>query len=78
MNTYIYTPKDDLLLRAKWRTLYSGDDLARMKELVEGANANHVDFTFALSPGNDICYSSDADFKATIAKFDQLRSLGVR
>lgn len=77
MNTYIYTPKDDLLLRAKWRTLYSGDDLTRMKELVKGADANHVDFTFALSPGNDICYSSDADFKATTAKFDQLRSLGV-
>ena len=78
MNTYIYTPKDDLLLRAKWRALYSGEDLVRMKELVEGANANHVDFTFALSPGNDICYSSDDDFKATTDKFDQLRSLGVR
>lgn len=78
MNTYIYTPKDDQLLRAKWRTPYSGSDLDRMKELVKTANDNHVDFTFALSPGNDICYSSDADLKATEAKFDQLRELGVR
>lgn len=78
MNTYIYTPKDDQLLRAKWRTPYSGADLDRMKELVKTANDNHVDFTFALSPGNDICYSSDADLKATEAKFDQLRDLGVR
>lgn len=78
MNTYIYTPKDDQLLRAKWRTPYSGADLDRIKELVKAANDNHVDFTFALSPGNDICYSSDADLKATEAKFDQLRALGVR
>ena len=78
MNTYIYTPKDDPLLRAQWRTLYSGAALDRIRALVEGATANHVDFTFALSPGNDICYSSQADFDATIAKFEQLRALGVR
>lgn len=48
-----------------------------MKELVDTANANHVKFTFALSPANDICYTSQTDFKATIAKFEQLRSLGV-
>ena len=77
MNTYIYTPKDDRLLRAEWRTPYSGTALDRMRELVSTANANHVDFTFALSPGNDICYSSQADLDATIAKFDQLRELGV-
>ena len=78
MNTYIYTPKHDQLLRAKWRTPYSGADLDRIKTLVKAANDNHVDFTFALSPGNDICYSSDADLQATEAKFDQLRALGVR
>jgi hyaluronoglucosaminidase len=78
MNTYIYTPKDDLLLRSRWRELYSGDALARMQELVEAANRNHVNFTYALSPGNDICYSSQSDLDATIAKFDQLRELGVR
>jgi len=78
MNTYIYTPKDDQLLRAKWRTPYTGADLDRIKALVKAANDNHVDFTFALSPGNDICYSSDADLQATEKKFDQLRDLGVR
>ncbi|KAI2790262.1 hypothetical protein POX_d05771 [Penicillium oxalicum] len=78
MNTYIYTPKDDPLLRAKWRSLYTGDALSQLQELVETANANHVDFTFALSPGLDLCYSSDADFKTTIEKFDQVRKLGVR
>ncbi|MGO1927300.1 MAG: beta-N-acetylglucosaminidase domain-containing protein, partial [Brachybacterium tyrofermentans] len=61
LNTYIYTPKDDLLLRSKWRELYAGDELENLAELVETANAHHVSFTFALSPGNDITYGSDDD-----------------
>lgn len=77
MNTYIYTPKDDPLLRADWRTLYSGDNVTQLQELVDTANANHVDFTFALSPGLDVCYSSDSDFNATTAKFNQVRGMGV-
>lgn len=78
MNTYIYTPKDDDLLRRNWRDLYEGDHLDDIQELVDTANANHVDFTFALSPGNDLCYSSDEDFEATVKKFNQIRDLGVR
>lgn len=77
MNTYIYTPKSDPLLRDDWRTLYTGDDLTQLKELVESANKNHVDFTWALSPGLDLCYSSDEDFNATVTKFEQVRNLGV-
>lgn len=77
MNTYIYTPKDDQLLRAKWRDLYSGEAVSDLKDLIEAANANEVDFTFALSPGLDICYSSDEDFNATVAKFEQVRELGA-
>jgi hypothetical protein len=78
MNTYIYTPKDDVLLRRNWRDLYEGSHLEDIKELVQTANGNHVDFTFALSPGNDLCYSSDEDFEATVKKFNQIRDLGVR
>ncbi|WP_107503900.1 beta-N-acetylglucosaminidase domain-containing protein [Arthrobacter sp. ERGS1:01] len=77
MNTYIYTPKDDPYLRSQWRDLYPPAELAKLKELVDAANANHVNFTFALSPGNDVCYSSDDDYAKTTAKFDQLRSIGV-
>lgn len=78
INTYIYTPKDDDLLRAHWRTLYGGSALSQLKELIDAANTNHVDFTFALSPGLDLCYSSDADVNATITKFNQVREFGVR
>ncbi|PWH06006.1 carbohydrate-binding protein [Brachybacterium endophyticum] len=77
LNTYIYTPKDDLLLRSKWRDLYEDEALADLRELVETATAHHVHFTYALSPGNDITYGSDEDFAATVTKFDQVRDLGV-
>ncbi|PGG98163.1 hyaluronoglucosaminidase [Blastomyces parvus] len=77
INTYIYTPKDDLKLRHEWRDLYEGDALEQLKELITTANANHVDFTYALSPGASICYSSDEDFNTTVTKFNQIRDLGV-
>lgn len=77
INTYLYTPKDDLKLRYEWRDLYEDEALAELQELVETANANHVDFTYALSPGLDLCYSSDDDFNATVTKFNQIRDLGV-
>ncbi|MGA7203403.1 MAG: beta-N-acetylglucosaminidase domain-containing protein [Specibacter sp.] len=78
MNTYIYSPKDDPLLRAQWRDLYTGDQQAQLKELIDTAAANHVKFTYALSPGNDICYSNKADLDSTVAKFESLYTLGVR
>ncbi|MDN5687954.1 MAG: beta-N-acetylglucosaminidase domain-containing protein [Brachybacterium sp.] len=77
LNTYIYTPKDDLLLRSKWRELYEGEELEKLAELVGTASAHHVSFTYALSPGNDITYGSDEDYEATVTKFEQLRDLGV-
>ena len=77
MNTYIYTPKGDSKLRAKWREPYTADELKVLQKLVDTANANHVDFTWALSPGLDICYSSEDDFNTTLTKFDQVRNLGV-
>ncbi|BDM71379.1 beta-N-acetylglucosaminidase [Streptomyces nigrescens] len=78
MNTYVYSPKDDAYLREKWRDPYPADRLAQLKELVDRARARHVDFTYALSPGLSVCYSSDADLKALTAKFQTLWDIGVR
>ncbi|MEY9995094.1 hyaluronoglucosaminidase [Streptomyces sp. V4I8] len=77
-NVYVYSPKDDDYLRARWRDAYPPADLAKLKELVDRARANHVRFTYALSPGLSVCYSSDADIKALTAKFDSLYAIGVR
>ncbi|MFF1829921.1 beta-N-acetylglucosaminidase domain-containing protein [Paenarthrobacter sp. NPDC058040] len=78
MNTYIYSPKDDPLLRDKWRALYSDQELRELQELIDTAAANHIRFTYALSPGVDVCYSRDSDLDDAITKLDSLYSLGVR
>ncbi|TDW76978.1 beta-N-acetylglucosaminidase domain-containing protein [Kribbella pratensis] len=78
MNTYQYAPKDDVYHREQWRDPYPADKLAELGELIERARRNKVDFTFALSPGLSIAYTSDEDFQALIAKFEALYALGVR
>lgn len=78
MNTYEYAPKDDPYHRERWRDAYPADKLAQLGELVTRAARNKVDFTFALSPGLSICYTSDSDYQALIAKFEALYALGAR
>ncbi len=78
MNTYIYSPKDDPLLRDKWRELYTDQELEELRELIDAAAANHVRFSYALSPGIDVCYSREADLEDAVAKLESLYALGVR
>ncbi|MEU6737357.1 beta-N-acetylglucosaminidase domain-containing protein [Streptomyces physcomitrii] len=78
MNIYAYSPKDDPYLREKWREPYPADQLARIKELVDRARERHVEFSYALSPGLSVCYSSDADAEALTDKFRTLWDIGVR
>ncbi|WP_055532107.1 beta-N-acetylglucosaminidase domain-containing protein, partial [Streptomyces graminilatus] len=77
-NVYVYSPKDDPYLRAKWRDAYPPARLAPLKQLAARATANHVRFTYALSPGLSICYSSPADTDALVSKFESLYAIGVR
>ncbi|MFD0714744.1 beta-N-acetylglucosaminidase domain-containing protein [Paenibacillus sp. GCM10027626] len=78
LNTYIYAPKDDKYHRDKWREPYPPEDLARLKELVDAAKANHVDLVFAISPGGDMIFSSDAEFELLVQKAQAAWDLGVR
>jgi hyaluronoglucosaminidase len=78
MNTYVYSPKDDPYLRARWRDAYPPAQLAQLEQLVQRAVANHVKFTYALSPGLSVCYSSAADLQALVDKFQSLWDVGVR
>ncbi|MFJ3086528.1 beta-N-acetylglucosaminidase domain-containing protein [Streptomyces sp. NPDC086838] len=78
MNIYVYSPKDDDYLRAKWRDPYPADRLAQIKDLADRAALRHVEFTYALSPGLSVCYSSDADVRALIEKFRTMWDIGVR
>ncbi|WP_020133735.1 beta-N-acetylglucosaminidase domain-containing protein [Streptomyces sp. 351MFTsu5.1] len=77
-NVYVYSPKDDDYLRARWRDEYPAAQLALLKELADRAATDHVRFTYALSPGLSVCYSSEADVDALTAKFDSLYAIGVR
>lgn len=78
MNTVYYAPKDDDYHRELWRDLYSGEDLARLKELVDLAKEYYMDFYWCIAPGLSMEYSSDAEFETLIEKTKQLYSIGVR
>ncbi|POX52523.1 hyaluronidase [Streptomyces sp. Ru71] len=77
-NTYVYAPKDDPYHRDKWREPYPAEKLAELGVLVGRARANHVRFTFAVSPGGSICYSDPADRTALKAKLQAMYDLGTR
>lgn len=77
-NTYIYSPKDDVYARDKWREPYPVETLKDLGGLVAQANRHHVNFVYAVSPGPSICYSDPADLAHIRAKFAALRGVGVR
>src|ERR1043165_8475488 len=72
LNTYLYAPKDDLKLRARWRDSYTASELDSLRELIGSTIAHGIEFVYALSPGLDICYSSSSDSDTIIRRFQQL------
>ncbi|GHH97904.1 beta-N-acetylglucosaminidase domain-containing protein [Neobacillus kokaensis] len=78
INQYVYAPKDDPYHRHQWREPYPKEDIKRLKELLDRANQNHVEFVFAVSPGASICHSGDSDFQALIDKMQTVYDIGVR
>ncbi len=86
MNAYIYGPKDDPYhgFSNRWRDPYPPADAARIKELIDKAHENKVNFIWAVHPGNDIHWTDNNgdgvidDFKACVNKFELMYDLGVR
>lgn len=70
--------QDDKKLRAAWRVLYNDSELAGIKAQVDACAAHDIEFMFALSPGLDMCHSSEAEHNTLKAKLDQIADLGVR
>lgn len=77
MNTYVYGPKDDPYHRRHWREPYPAEEAARLRELVEAAHKNHVQFVWAVHPGGDIKWNK-ADSMAVVTKLEAMYDLGVR
>ena len=72
MNSYVYAPKDDAKHRSRWRDLYTNDESNELRELIHLAKQCGLKFIYALSPGLDICYSSEKDLTMLKRKFDQV------
>jgi hyaluronoglucosaminidase len=78
MNTFVYSAKNDPYLRDDWQQPYPADQLAALTTLVTDAQAQHVNFVYALSPGLSVCYSDPSSLAALEAKDQQLWDAGVR
>lgn len=78
LNTFVYSAKNDPYLRADWQQPYPSAQLATLSQLVTTAQAQHVNFVYALSPGLSICYSDPTDLQQLEAKDQQLWNAGVR
>ncbi len=77
MNTFMYGPKDDPLLRSRWREAYDGTALARISELAKRCRARGMTFAWCISPGLSIRYSSADDRAALRAKIASVIALGA-
>lgn len=77
MNTFVYSPKDDPLMRWEWRAPYEGEQLARLAELVDACARRGLEFVFCLSPGLSIQYSSEQDVATLLEKYAAVAELGV-
>lgn len=82
LNAYFYAPKDDPKHNAKWRELYTEDELRdKIEPLAKAGNESKCRFVFALHPfmSNPITNANYAESVKTLkAKFTQVMDHGVR
>ncbi|XP_041054003.1 protein O-GlcNAcase isoform X2 [Carcharodon carcharias] len=76
LNVYMYGPKDDLKHRLLWRETYSVEESAQLKALVLGAQECGIEFVYAISPGQDITFSSSCDLTLLKQKLRQVKGFG--
>ncbi|MET7281199.1 beta-N-acetylglucosaminidase domain-containing protein [Kribbella sp. NPDC005582] len=85
LNAFQYTVSGDPhTAGAAWRQLYTGADVDRIREAIERAKANHVEFIYRVNPEANvkeeygICHVRQVDKDALIARYQQLWDLGER
>ena len=82
LNGYIYAPKDDPKHNAKWRELYTDEELEKHRILAEAGNKSKCYYIYALHPMmyNAISFGSSyqSDLQIIKDKFEQLMGVGVR
>lgn len=89
MNTFVYMPNEDVFTRERWREPFPdwtmpdfADEIALARSLgvswVLGTRPGQPLFADDPSPGQDICFSCDADFELLAAKYQVFHELGAR
>lgn len=78
LNTYLYGPKDDLKHRLLWREVYSPEEEGQLRTLIAEAQSRGLRFVYALSPGQDIVFSSSCDLTLLKRKLRQVSDLGCQ
>ena len=77
-NRYLYASGDDPYRQARWRDPYPAARRADFRALADRARRNHVTLGWAVSPGQDLCFSSADDRRALARKVDAMWALGMR
>lgn len=83
LNAYVYAPKDDPKHNAKWRELYTDEELtSKIVPQAQAGNASKVRFLYALHPFMNDSMRFDANYDADLAllksKYLQVIDSGVR
>lgn len=77
MNCFVYGPKDDVKVRARWRELYSVAELEEIGVLADAAQERGLVFFVAIAPSLDVTYSDPAELTALNARIAQLAGRGI-
>ncbi|KAL5282972.1 MGEA5 family protein [Megaselia abdita] len=76
MDSYLYAPKDDYKHRAYWRELYTVEETENLTSLITAAKEQGIVFYYALSPGQDMTYSSQKELQILKRKLEQVSQFG--
>ncbi|MFG2994019.1 beta-N-acetylglucosaminidase domain-containing protein [Streptomyces sp. NPDC048257] len=77
-NRLLIAPGDDPYRTTAWRQDYPQQQQGEFRALAERARANRVVLAWAVTPGQSMCLSSEADRAALARKLDAMWDLGFR
>ncbi|MFD8891068.1 beta-N-acetylglucosaminidase domain-containing protein [Streptomyces sp. NPDC059566] len=77
-NRLLLAPGDDPYRTTAWRQDYPQEQQQEFRALAERARANRIVLAWAVTPGQSMCLSSEADRAALTRKLDAMWDLGFR
>lgn len=78
ITTYVYCPKDDLLVTDKYDELYPKAGLEAIKNVIDQCNTNGINYVYGLNPAVENIENKQEIKKKIINKLEQLFSVGCR